>query len=732
MQKHPKLLELEQILQQKILFIDGAMGTMVQTYKLKEEDFRKGHFESHKKDLKGNNDLLCLTRPDVIKAIHLEYLEAGADIIETNTFNATTIAQEDYHLSSYARQINLAAAKVAVQARDEFVSKHPGAKKYVAGALGPTNKTASLSPDVNNPAYRAITFDDLVNAYYDQAKALVEGGVDLLLPETSFDTLNMKACIYAIKKLEEELQVKLAVMLSVTITDSSGRTLSGQTVEAFYNSIRHAKPLSVGINCALGAQEMRPYMQELAKIAECYVSCYPNAGLPNPLSPTGYDETPESIATDLKEFAVSGFINLVGGCCGTTPAHIKAVVDAIRPIPPRKLPKIAPRMRLSGLEALNLSSSGERSFIMVGERTNVTGSPKFASYVKQGDLNAALTVARQQVENGANIIDINFDEGMIDGPAMMKNFLHLVGSEPDICKVPIMIDSSKWEVLLEGLKCIQGKGIVNSISLKEGEQSFLQQAREIQRLGAAVVVMAFDEKGQAASTEEKVRICERAYKLLTEKLDFDPSDIIFDSNVLTVATGMEEHDEYGLNFIEAVKQIKEKCPYVFTSGGISNLSFSFRGNNIVREAMHTVFLYHAIKNGLDMGIVNAGMLEVYEEIDPKLRELSEDVVLNRKKNASEELLQFAETVKESGGKKTTQKDEWRSLSLEERITYSLVKGIDTFIEKDTEEARQKLPRPLHVIEGPLMDGMRVVGNLFGSGKMFLPQVVKSARVMKKS
>jgi 5-methyltetrahydrofolate--homocysteine methyltransferase len=732
MQKHPVLIELESLLKHKILFLDGAMGTMIQTYKLQEADFRKGYFEKHPKDLKGNNDLLSLTRPDIIEEIHSQYLEAGADIIETNTFNATTIAQEDYGLSHMAREINLASARVAKQACIKYMKNHPGSKKFAAGALGPTNKTASLSPDVNDPGYRAIVFDQLVDAYYEQAKALIEGGVDILLPETSFDTLNLKASIYAIKKLEEEINFKLPVMLSVTITDSSGRTLSGQTVEAFYNSIRHAKPLSIGINCALGAREMRPYMQELANIAGCYVSCYPNAGLPNPLSPTGYDETPESIATDLKDFAVSGFINMVGGCCGTTPPHIRAIVDAISPVAPRKTPEILPKLRLAGLEAQNFMSSGDRSFVMIGERTNVTGSPKFAALVKQGDLNGALQVARQQVENGANILDINFDEGMIDGVKFMTQFLHLVSSEPDICKIPIMIDSSKWEILKAGLKCMQGKVVVNSISLKEGEKAFLAQAKEIQKFGAAVVVMAFDENGQAATIDEKVRICKRAYDLLLNELDFDPSDIIFDPNVLTVATGMEEHDSYGYNFIEAVKQIKAVCPHSFTSGGISNLSFSFRGNNTVREAMHSVFLYHAIKNGLDMGIVNAGMLEVYEEIEPKLRELTEDVILNRKPNASEALLQFAESVKEQSSKKVNEKEVWRDLSLEERLSHSLVKGIETHIEKDTEEARLKYGRPLNVIEGPLMDGMRVVGGLFGEGKMFLPQVVKSARVMKKA
>lgn len=732
MKKHSVLVELETTLTEKILFLDGAMGTMIQTYKLQEDDFRKGFFDSHPKDLKGNNDLLVFTRPEVIKEIHTKYLEAGADIIETNTFSGTRLAQKDYDLEHIVYDLNFKAAKIAKEACSEFMAKNPGRKCYVAGALGPTNRTASLSPDVNNPAFRAVTFDELVDNYYEQTKALVEGGVDILLPETVFDTLNLKACIFAIKKYEEETQTKYPLMLSVTITDASGRTLSGQTVEAFYNSVRHAKPLSVGINCALGAKEMRPYLEELSKIAECYVSCYPNAGLPNPLSPTGYDETPLKTAQFVAEFASSGFINILGGCCGTTPPHIEAIVKKVKDIKPRKIPAITKATRLSGLEPLTIEDRKDKPFYMVGERTNVTGSPLFAKLIKAGNFDEALTVARQQVENGANIIDINFDEGLLDSKACMVHFLNLVASEPDISKVPIMIDSSKWEVLEAGLKCIQGKPIVNSISLKEGEEKFLEQAKLIQHYGAAVVIMAFDENGQAATKDEKVRICKRAYDLLISKLNFDPHDIVFDSNILTVATGIEEHDSYGVNFIEAVREIKKVCPGALTSGGVSNLSFSFRGNNIVREAIHSVFLFHAIKAGLDMGIVNAGMLGVYDEIDPELREKCEAVVLNKHSHATEELLELAEKLKSSNKKEDKQQEEWRTWSLEERISHSLVKGIDTFVETDTEEARLKYGRPLNVIEGPLMNGMKVVGDLFGEGKMFLPQVVKSARVMKKS
>ncbi|WP_415062062.1 methionine synthase [Bdellovibrio sp.] len=733
MKKSALLVELERVLQNKLLILDGAMGTMVQLHKLGEADYRGERFKNHPKDLKGNNDLLVLTKPEVIYAIHQQYLEAGADIIETNTFNGTSIAQADYELSHLAYELNVEAAKLAKKACLDY-EKKTGKKTYVAGAVGPTNRTASLSPDVNNPGYRAVTFDQLKEAYKEQVKGLLDGGTDILLPETTFDTLNLKAALFAISEVEEERGQKLPLMLSVTITDLSGRTLSGQTVEAFWNSVRHSKPLSVGINCALGAKEMHPYIRELARVSDCYISCYPNAGLPNPLSPTGYDETPESLAYQLGLMAEEGIVNIVGGCCGTTPSHIKVIADSLKNQKPHERPNHRNQgMKLSGLEPYNLSWDQVRNFVMIGERTNVTGSPKFAKLIKEDRYDEAISVARSQVENGANIIDINFDEGMIDGPQAMTRFLNLIGAEPDVAKVPVMIDSSKWEVLEAGLKCLQGKPIVNSISLKEGEEEFLRHARLIQRYGAAVVVMAFDEKGQAVSREDKVRICERAYKLLTEKLDFDPADIVFDANILTVATGMEEHNNYAVDFIEAVAEIKKRCPGVYTSGGVSNLSFSFRGNNKVRESMHAVFLYHAIRAGLDMGIVNAGMLEVYEEIEPSLRQLVEDVILNKSEHAAENLLAVAEKYKsEKGEEKTSTQDDWRKLPLQERITHALVKGIDTHIVEDTEEARQQFGRPLNVIEGPLMEGMKVVGGLFGEGKMFLPQVVKSARVMKKA
>lgn len=734
---HPTLNEIQGRLQKEILILDGAMGTCLQLLKLQESDFRIGRYANSKKDLKGNYEVLNDTRPHLIRNVHLDYLKAGADIIETNTFNANRISQADYHLQDLCYEMNVQAAKLAREAVEEYRKINPNRKTYVAGAVGPTNRTASLSPDVNNPGFRAVTFDELKVAYAEQILGLLDGGVDLLLFETVFDTLNLKACLFALSEIEEEKKIKLPLMISVTITDASGRTLSGQTVEAFWNSVRHSKPLSVGINCALGAREMEPHLKELARVADVFISCYPNAGLPNPLAPTGYDETPESLSYDLLRFTKQNLINIVGGCCGTTPSHIKAIADAIRGNTPRLPIQVQPRMRLSGLEPLNLKSDGERSFIMVGERTNITGSPKFANLIKQGDLPQALEVARQQIENGANVIDINFDEGMIDGKKMMREFLHLVGSEPDICKVPLMIDSSKWEILEEGLKCAQGKCIINSISLKEGEESFLKYGRLAQRYGAAVVVMAFDEKGQAATFEEKVRICQRAYNLLTQKIQMDPHDIIFDPNVLTVATGMSEHNSFGEAFIKSVAEIKKICPGVFTSGGISNLSFSFRGQNQIREALHAVFLYHAIHAGLDMGIVNAGMLEVYEEVPKDLRQLAEDVVLNRHSQAAEKLLEYAANLQEKKSATPTAAEktkdlEWRKGPLQERITHALVKGIDQFIIEDTEEARQQLITPLKVIEGPLMNGMRVVGELFGAGKMFLPQVVKSARVMKKA
>ena len=723
--------EIEKLLRERILVLDGAMGTMVQQYKLGEQDFRGDWFPDHPIDLKGNNDLLTLTRPDVIKEIHLQYLEAGSDIIETNTFSGTTIAQADYKLEHIIYDLNKKAAELAQEAVREHKAK-TGRDAYVAGALGPTNRTCSLSPDVNNPAYRAVTFDELVDTYYEQIVGLMDGGVDLLLPETVFDTLNLKASIVAIDKYFVDKPFRIPIMLSVTITDASGRTLSGQTVEAFWYSVRQARPLSVGINCALGAQEMRPYIETLSKISECYISCYPNAGLPNPLSDTGYDETPAMTSGLLDEFAKSHLLNIVGGCCGTTPAHIKAIAEHVRNHAPRKVPSLEKVTRLSGLEPLVIKPDGGL-FYMVGERANVTGSPKFAKLIKDGNFEAGLAIARQQVESGANIIDINFDEGMLESEKCMTHFLNLVASEPDICRVPIMIDSSKWSVLEAGMRCVQGKCIINSISLKEGEEIFLDRARTCMNYGAAVIVMAFDEKGQAATLEDKIRICQRAYKLLVQEIDFPPEDIIFDANVLTVGTGIEEHANYAVDFIEAVREIKRSCPHALTSGGISNVSFSFRGNNVVREAMHSSFLYHAIKAGLDMGIVNAGMLEVYEEIEPTLLRLVEDVLLNRSPEATERLIDHAEQVKDQAkAGKETDKNAWREHPVEQRIIHSLVKGIDEFIEIDTEEARLKHPRPLDVIEGPLMDGMKVVGGLFGEGKMFLPQVVKSARVMKKA
>jgi 5-methyltetrahydrofolate--homocysteine methyltransferase len=735
--KHPVLTELESRLQTEVLFLDGAMGTMVQLEKLNEGHYRGERFKNHTKDLKGNNDLLVLTKPEVIKKIHRAYLDAGAHIIETNTFNGTSIAQKDYELETLAYELNFEAAKLAKQAVHEYQAENPGKRCYVAGALGPTNKTASLSPDVNNPGYRAVSFDELVAAYHEQAAGLIDGGADILLPETTFDTLNLKACLFAIEKLQEERKTRFPLMISVTITDLSGRTLSGQTVEAFWNSIRHSKPLSVGINCALGAREMRPYIAELSRLADCYISCYPNAGLPNPLSPTGYDETPESLSYDLGLYVDQGIVNILGGCCGTTPKHIAKLVDDLKDKKPRK-PSERPReIRLSGLEPYNLQWDNVRTFTMIGERTNVTGSPKFAKLIKENKYDEALSVARSQVENGANILDINFDEGMIDGAASMTKFLNLLGAEPDISKVPIMVDSSKWQVLEAGLKCLQGKAVVNSISLKEGEEEFKRQAELIRRYGASVVVMAFDEKGQAVTKDEKVRICKRAYDILVNEVGMDPSDIIFDANILTVATGMEEHNSYAMEFIEAVSEIKRVCPGVWTSGGVSNLSFSFRGNNKVREAMHAVFLYHAMKAGLDMGIVNAGMLEVYEEIDPELRQKCEAVILNQHPHAAEDLLTLAEKIKVSqatnGEAEAVKAQEtWRAGTLQERVTHAMVKGIDSHIVEDTIEALKELKIPLKVIEGPLMEGMKVVGGLFGEGKMFLPQVVKSARVMKKA
>jgi len=715
---------IEALLRERIVILDGAMGTMIQTYKLGEADYRGTRFADHPADLKGNNDLLVLTKPEVIEEIHLQYLQAGADIIETDTFNANAISMKDYGLERLAYELNVAAARVARSA----VAK-AGGPRFVAGAIGPMSKTLSISRDVNDPAARDVTFDIVMDAYYEQVRGLMDGGVDLLLAETTFDTLNLKAALFAIDKYFTDTGKRIPVMASGTITDLSGRTLTGQTVEAFWISISHANLLSVGLNCALGPKEMRPYIEELSRIAPIFVSCYPNAGLPDPLSATGFPETPESLAPQLRDWARQGWLNIVGGCCGTTPAHIRAIAEAVKDCPPRKVPAVEPISRFAGLEPLLLRP--ESNFTLIGERTNITGSPRFSKLILAGDFEAALAVARQQVKDGANIIDVNMDEGMIDSEAAMTRFLNLIASEPDISRVPLMIDSSKWSVIEAGLKCVQGKPIVNSISLKEGEEKFLAHARLIKRYGAATVVMAFDETGQADTYERKIEICARAYKLLTEQAGFHGSDIIFDPNILTVATGMEEHNDYANGFIAAAAWIKANLPYCRVSGGVSNISFSFRGNNVVREAMHAAFLYHAIRAGLDMGIVNAGQLAVYEEIPKDLLELVEDVLLNRRKDATERLVAFADTVKAKG--KVQAKDEaWREGTVEERLSHALVKGIVDFIDADTEEARQKLARPLSVIEGPLMDGMSIVGDLFGAGKMFLPQVVKSARVMKKA
>lgn len=719
---------IKSILKERILVIDGAMGTMIQRYKLSEADYRGELFQDFNKDIKGNNDILCITQPDIIKEIHSQYFSAGADIVETNTFNGTSISQSDYHTEKYVYQINYEAARIAKEVAKEFTSKEPDKPRFVAGALGPTNKTASLSPNVNDPGYRAVTFVDLVKAYYEQAKALVEGGVDLLLIETIFDTLNAKAAVYAVSELCNETGIEIPVMISGTIVDQSGRTLSGQTTEAFLISLSHTRNLlSIGLNCALGAKQMRPYLEELSKNANCFISIYPNAGLPNAFG--GYDETPNQMGDILREFGAEGLYNIVGGCCGTTPDHIKIISENVKGLKPREIPKIAPLLRLSGLEPLVVRE--ESNFINIGERTNVAGSIKFANLIKAEKYEEALSIAKDQVEGGAQVLDVNMDEGMIESETAMVRFLNLIASEPDIAKLPIMLDSSKWSVIEAGLKCLQGKGIVNSISLKEGEELFIEHARKVLQYGAAVIVMAFDEEGQATSFERRVEIAKRAYKILTEEVGFAPQDIIFDPNILTVATGMEEHNDYAVTFLEATKWIKQNLPFAKVSGGVSNISFSFRGNNIVREAMHSAFLYHAVRAGLDMGIVNAGQLEVYESIPKELKELVEDVLLNRRKDATDRLISFAESVKASG-KKETKTEEWRSLPVTERLKYSLIKGIVDHIVTDTEEARIEYASPLSVIEGPLMEGMNVVGDLFGAGKMFLPQVVKSARVMKKS
>jgi 5-methyltetrahydrofolate--homocysteine methyltransferase len=716
------------LLRERIVVLDGAMGTMIQTYRLAEADYRGERFKDWHRDVQGNNDLLNLTRPQVIQEIHRQYLQAGADIIETNTFNSTSISMADYGMESLAYELNVAGTRNARAAAESVMAAEPGRVCLVAGALGPTNKTASISGDVNNPAARGITYDQLVAAYYEQARGLLEGGADVLLVETVFDSLNSKAALFAIAKLFDEVP-RVPVMLSFTITDLSGRTLSGQTVEAYWNSVSHFPLLSIGINCALGPKEMRPFIEELSSLAPIYLSAYPNAGLPNPMLPTGFPETPETMAPQLADWAASGWLNIVGGCCGTTPPHIRALARAAGKFKPRVPAKVQPWLRLSGMEALTIRP--DTNFVNIGERTNITGSPKFSKLILAGQYEEALAVARQQVLNGAQIIDVNMDEGMLDGVKAMTHFLNLIGSEPDIARVPIMIDSSRWPVIEAGLKCVQGKAVVNSISLKEGEEKFVQQAVLVRRYGAAVVVMAFDEKGQADTLERRKEICTRCYKILTERVGFPPEDIIFDPNILTVATGMEEHNNYAVDFIEATRWIKQNLPRAKVSGGISNISFSFRGNNLVREAMHAAFLYHAIQAGLDMGIVNAGMLGIYGEIPKDLLELVEDVLLNRRPDATERLVKFADTVKQKD-KAGIVEDEWRKGTVEQRLEHALVKGIVDFIDADTEEALKKIGRPLSVIEGPLMAGMSVVGDLFGSGKMFLPQVVKSARVMKKA
>ncbi len=718
---------LKQQLEQRILVLDGAMGSLIQTYELDEAGYRGERFADHVCDVKNNNELLNLVRPDIIKAIHQAYLEAGADIIETNTFNGNAFSLGEYQIADLAYEINLEAAKIAREAADEMSAKTPDKPRFVAGALGPLNRTLSLSPDVNDPGYRAVTFDEVAAAYSDAARGLIEGGADMLLIETIFDTANAKAAIFAIHSLFEELNVELPIMISGTITDASGRTLSGQTMEAWYISIRHANPLIVGMNCSFGPGTLRPYITTIANMADTYISFYPNAGLPDGFG--GFSDGIEDMVPVLRQLAQEGFLNIVGGCCGTTPAYIKAFAEAVDGIAPRVVPEREKRLRLSGLEPLVLTP--ELNFVNIGERTNVTGSRRFARLIKEEKYDEALSVARQQVENGAQMIDVNMDEGMLDAQSAMPRFLNLIAAEPDISRVPIVIDSSNWDVIEAGLKCVQGKSVVNSISMKEGEEIFLHHAKLARRYGAAVIVMAFDEDGQADTYERKINICARAYKVLTEKANFPPEDIIFDPNIFAIATGIEEHNEYGKSFIEATRWIKENLPYVHVSGGVSNISFSFRGNNGVREAIHAAFLYHAIHAGLDMGIVNAGQLEVYAEVEPNLLEAVEDVLFNRRSDATERLVELAESVK--GKQKETQEDlSWREAPVEERLAHALVKGITDYIIEDTEEARQRAERPLHVIEGPLMDGMNIVGDLFGSGKMFLPQVVKSARVMKQS
>lgn len=719
---------IKDILKQRVLVIDGAMGTMIQRYKLEEKDFRGDRFKDWQSDLKGNNDLLSITQPQIIEAIHKEYLNAGADIIETNTFSATTIAMADYHMQAHVYEMNVASAAIARKAADEITKQNPDKPRFVAGALGPTNKTLSLSPDVNDPGYRACTWDEMVTAYSEQVEGLMEGGVDIILIETIFDTLNAKAALYAVQEVFEKRGKKLPVMISGTITDASGRTLSGQTVEAFLNSVSHVDLLSIGLNCALGAKEMRPYLEELSEKAPFFISAYPNAGLPNQFGE--YDETPQDTGHHIHDFLDSGFVNIVGGCCGTTPDHIAHIAKHAAKAKPRVVPVIEPFLRLSGLEPVTFRP--ESNFMNVGERTNVTGSKKFLRLIKENNYEEALSIAREQVDGGAQVIDINMDEGMLDAVSAMTKFLNLIAAEPDISKVPIMIDSSKFFVIEAGLKCIQGKGIVNSISMKEGEAAFIEQAKKVKRYGAAVIVMAFDEKGQADTFERRKEICKRAYDILVNKVQFPPQDIIFDPNIFPVATGMEEHRLNALDFFNSTKWIKENLPMAKVSGGVSNVSFSFRGNDTVREAIHAAFLYHAVKNGMDMGIVNPGQLQVYDEVPKDLLEKVEDVLFNKNDDATERLITFAESLKGISTQKDVKDEEWRKGTVDERLSHALVKGIVDFIEVDVEEARKRSTRTLDVIEGPLMAGMNVVGDLFGSGKMFLPQVVKSARVMKKA
>ena len=719
---------LHHLLASRILVLDGAMGTMIQSFELQEADYRGRRFADHPSPLKGNNDLLVITRPDVVRSIHEQFLEAGADLIETNTFNALSVVQSDYGLQAHAYEINLAAARLAREAADAFTARTPDKPRFVAGALGPANKTLSISPDVNDPGFRAITFDALADAYREQVVGLVDGGVDVLLVETVFDTMNCKAALVAIQQYAKESDISLPVMISGTIVDQSGRTLSGQTPEAFWISISHMPGLlSVGLNCALGSAQMRPYIEALARVATVPTSLYPNAGLPNAFG--GYDESADFMAAQIEAFAAEGFVNIVGGCCGTTPAHIRRMAEVVRTLPPRVPSIVPPRLRLSGLEPLEFRP--ETNFVNIGERTNVTGSRRFARLIKDGEYDEALTVARQQVESGAQMIDVNMDEGMLDSEAAMVHFLHLIATEPDIARVPIVLDSSKWSVLQAGLKCIQGKGIVNSISMKEGEVAFLEQARTARMHGAAVIVMAFDEQGQADTFERRIAICQRAYDLLTRDVGMPPEDIIFDPNIFAVATGIDAHNRYAIDFIETVRWLKRHLPYVHISGGVSNISFSFRGQEVVREAMHAAFLYHAIQAGMDMGIVNAGQLAIYQEIEPALLERVEDVLFDRRPDATERLVAFADAMAERP-EQVASEAAWRQSSVDERLKHALVKGIVDFIDADIEEARQAYPSPLDVIEGPLMAGMNVVGDLFGAGKMFLPQVVKSARVMKKA